>query len=304
MSTRNIALSVVGGFVALFALIALLGSFTIVDKGHVGVRMEWGAVQEDELLPGWNWKMPFRDSVEELSTKLTSYEVQGAAASSKDLQTVTTTISVQHYLVPDKASDALQNVGDIHAVDATVVDPAVQESLKAVTAKYTAEELVTKREEVKSKVTDEIRAYIEHTLTEKGIPGSLHVANVAIEDFEFSPEFNESIEAKVKAEQDALKAKNDKIRKITEAEAEARERELVADAESYEIDVTSKARAAAIGREAEALRANPELIDLRLTEQWDGKLPVYSSGEKLPFIGKPGNNAEPQKNATPKPAGN
>lgn len=295
MSTRKIALSTVGGFVALFALIAFFGSFEVVDKGHVGVRMEWGAVQDQELEPGWNWKVPFRDSVEELSTKLISYDVEGAAASSKDLQTVTTTISVQHYLVGEKASDALQNVGSIVAIDATVVDPAVQESLKAVTAKYTAEELVTKRDEVKGKVTDEIRSYIEHTLSEKGIDGALHVANVAIEDFKFSEEFNESIEAKVKAEQEALKAKNDKTRKITEAEAEARERELRADAESYTIDVKSKARASAIEREAAALRDNPELIELRLTEQWDGKLPVYSNGDNLPFIGDAGQSATGDK---------
>lgn len=293
MSTRKIALSVVGGIVALFSVIAFFGSFAIVDKGTVGVRMEWGAVRDVELEPGWNWKLPFRDSVEELSTRLVSYEVAGAAASSKDLQTVTTTISVQHFLVRDKASDALQNVGDINAIDATVVDPAVQESLKAVTAKYTAEELVIRRDEVKGKVTEEIRDYIEHTLNEKGISGALHVANVAIEDFKFSDEFNESIESKVKAEQEALKAKNEKTRKITEAEAEARERELVADAESYSIDAKSKARAAAIEREAAALRDNPELIELRLTEQWDGKLPVYSTGKDLPFIGKAGQEHQP-----------
>lgn len=298
MSIRGIALRVVAGFVALFGVIAFFGSFTIVSKGHVGVRMEWGAVQEEELSAGWNWKMPFRDSVEEISTKLVSYGVKDAAASSRDLQSVTTTISVQHYLVPNKASDALQNVGDITAIDANVVDPAVLESLKAVTAKYSAEELVTKRDEVKDKVTKAIIAYIEHTLSEKGIPGALHVANVAIEEFKFSSEFNASIELKVKAEQEALKAENEKTRKITDAQAEARERELAADAESYSIEVTSKSRAAAIERESKALQNHPELIELRLTEQWNGKLPVYSTGDTLPFIGNAG------KSQAKKPASN
>jgi len=287
-STRNVALLAVAAVVGLFGLIAFFGSFTIVDKGNVGVRMEWGAVQEAELEAGWNWKMPFRDSVEEMSTRLVSYGVKNAAASSRDLQTVTTTISVQHYLVPSKASDALQNVGDITAIDANVVDPAVLESLKAVTSKYSAEDLVTKRDEVKAKVTKAIIDYIEHTLSEKGISGALHVDNVAIEEFKFSDEFNNSIELKVKAEQEALKAENEKTRKITDAEAEAREKELFADAESYAIEVTSKSRAAAIEREAKSLQNHPELIDLRLTEQWNGKLPVYSSGGTLPFIGGAG----------------
>ena len=287
VTKRTVTFSVIGVVVFFVALISFFGSFAIVEKGHVGVKQRWGAVTGEALTPGWHWKIPFADSVEDMSTKMISYGVDAGAASS-DLQSVTTRISVQHYLVAEKGPDALQNVGDIKAIDATVVDPAILESLKAVTARYTAEQLVTKRDEVKARVTQEIRRYITSTLREKGIDGALHIANVAIEDFEFSDEFNESIESKVKAEQDALRAENDKVKRITEAEAEARERELQADAESYRIDVTSKARADAIAREAAALSGHPELIELRLTEQWDGKLPRYSNGTDLPFIGNPG----------------
>jgi len=107
---------------------------------------------------------------------------------------------------------------------------------------------------------------------------------VAITDFDFSAEFNKAIEQKVRAEQEALKASNDKIRRVTQAEASAAERNLAADALAYEINQESKARADAIRREASALKNNPELIQLRLAEKWDGVLPRVSGEGAVPLI--------------------
>jgi regulator of protease activity HflC (stomatin/prohibitin superfamily) len=108
---------------------------------------------------------------------------------------------------------------------------------------------------------------------------------VAIKDFQFSADFNDSIEAKVRAQQESLRALNEKQKRITEAEAGAREMELQADAQAYQIEKESVSRAAAIEREAAALAKNPGLISLRAIERWDGVLPRFSGGaQPMPFI--------------------
>ena len=118
----------------------------------------------------------------------------------------------------------------------------MEESVKAVTARYTAEELITMRPEVKSHIGKTIASFLEETLDGKGLAvDSLKVANTAITDFDFSNEFNKSIELKVRAEQQALQAKNEKLKKITDAEAIAEK-----------IKIESIARANAIKREAQA----------------------------------------------------
>lgn len=274
---------IVFGIILLMALPLLVGFWVTVDAGHVGVLKSMGAVNRNVLQPGFHFKRPMIDEVVQIDTRLKSFEVQAASAS-RDLQTVQTTISVQHSLAPSMASECYQTIGDLERIDQTVVAPAVQESLKAITAKYTAEELVTRRETVKQMVTDAIRGYIKHTLTEKKLDGAVAIANVAITDFDFSKEFNLSIEAKVKAEQQALQAKNEKERRITEAEAGAKEKELAADAQAYQISKESIARAQAIQREANALSQNPSLIQLRAVEKWDGELPTFSSGGSMPFV--------------------
>lgn len=287
MFPKRIVLLAGAAVTGLFIVASIFMSVVTVDKGHVGVVTHWGAVQPKELSPGLHFVMPWMTGVTEMSTKLSSFDVVNEQAASKDLQTVTTTISVQHELVGAMAPKALDNVGTIEDIDGTVVDPAVQESLKAVTARYTAEEMVTLRDKVKAEVTQEIKDYINSTLREKGIEGTLRIANVAIEDFQFSKEFNDSIEAKVKAEQDALKAENNKQKRITDAEAAYEQRKLNADAEAYQIEQASIARANAIKREAKALEGNPELIRLRAAEKWSGKLPVYSGGggqAPVPFV--------------------
>ena len=128
-----------------------------------------------------------------------------------------------------------------------------------------------------------IQAFIDTTLNEKDIDNGINIANVAITDFQFSEEFNRAIELKVKAEQEALQAKNEKLRRVTQAEASAAEKKLSADAEAYAVTVQSKARADAIQREARALRGNPNLVDLRRVEKWDGTLPQFM-GQATPLF--------------------
>ena len=223
------------------------------------------------------------DSVEQIDVRLRKAENEAGAAS-KDLQVVRTRVAVQYSPTADVTPLTFQKIGPRAIVETTLINPAIMESVKAVTALYTAEELVTSRAEVKNNIQAAIENFINTTLEQKGVAGAMSLTNVAITDFDFSEEFNRAIEEKVKAEQEALKAKNEKLRRVTQAEAAAAERELAADAEAYQIEAASRARAEAIRREAQALKDNPELIQLRIAEKWDGQLPQVTGEGALPLL--------------------
>lgn len=269
--------------IIILVIVLATSAFVIVDSGHVGVIRTLGAVQPEPLPEGFHFKKPFMDKIEQVDIRLTKAKSKSAAAS-KDLQTVETQVTVQYSLSGPVAPQTYQRIGQREVVAATVIEPAIQESVKAVTAQYTAEQLVTKRAEVKQQIQKAIENFINVTLQDKQVPTALKIANVAITDFEFSEEFNKAIELKVKAEQEALQALNEKTRRVTQAEAGFLERKLAADGEAYEIEAASKAKADAIAREAKALKDNPQLIQLRLAEKWDGTLPRFTGGEGVPLI--------------------
>ena len=247
-------------------MVLLFFSVRIVPVGHLGVVKHWGKVNHGAMLSeGLHLITPIRTTVEYISIKLLKFN-QKTSASSKDLQIVTTVVSIQFSL--GEVSQLFQKIGTEDLVTHILLKPAVEESVKAVTAQYTAEELIKKRPEVKIQIGKTISEFLVKTLEGKELnEKSLLVANVAITEFDFSSEFNKSIEMKVRAEQQALQAKNEKIKKITDAEATAEK-----------IKIESIATANAIRREARALRENPHLIEYKRMEKWDGKLPEVTGG--------------------------
>ena len=235
--------------IIILVIVLATSAFVIVESGHVGVIVTLGAVQPAPLSEGFHLKKPFMDKIVQTDIRLTK-AVSKSVAASKDLQTVQTQVSVQYSLTGAVAPRTYQRIGTRDVVAATVIGPAIQESVKAVTAQFTAEQLVTRRAEVKQQIQLAIESFIRVTLEDKDVPTALTIANVAITDFEFSDEFNKAIELKVRAEQEALQAVNEKTRRVTQAEAGYQERKLAADDEAYEIEAASKAKADAIAREA------------------------------------------------------
>lgn len=283
MSDKTLGRVTGGVLVSVILIVLFFMAYSPVTPGHTGVKIRLKSVQHQSLHSGPHWKIPFLDSIEQVNTQLSSYAVD-TNAPSKDLQIVHTQISMQHSLVEDFVPDVYEKIGGLDKVDTVIITPAVAEAFKAVTAKYRAEELVTMREKVKHETEAEIRNYIQHSLSSKGLDGALMVSNFAITDFDFSAGFNAAIEAKVKAQQESLRAVNEKERRITEAEASAREKELAAKAEAFTIEQVSVQRAAALKREAEALTANPSLIQLRAIEKWNGVVPTINGVGPVPFL--------------------
>lgn len=155
------------------------------------------------------------------------------------------------------------------------------ESVKAVCAQFTAEQMVQQRASVKSQIKDATISFIAQTMESKGINNGLDIANVAMTNFQFSYEFNRAIEMKVKAEQEALQAENEKNTTITKAEAAASKLQIEAGAQAYRIDAIAKAKSRAIELETSALKNNEELITLRGVEKWDGMLPKVNGNSGM-----------------------
>lgn len=244
--------------IVFIAFIIIFSAFGTIGAGERGVLLQFGAVQDKVFDEGLYIKIPFIQNVVKMDVKIQKDEVPASAAS-KDLQIVTSRIALNYHLAPDLVNKIWQKVGKNYNV--RIISPSIQEAVKAVTARFTAEELITKREEVKEQ--------IKINLAERLLEHSIIVDEFNIIDFEFSKAFNEAIEAKVTAEQLKLKADRDLERIKIEAE------QRIADAQG---------KAEAIRIEAKALMQNPKVVELRWIEKWNGKVPTYW-GQASPFIG-------------------
>jgi len=245
--------------ISIVSLVLIFGAFGIVKAGDRGVKTRFGAVvgTVDE---GLYIKIPFIEQVKKMDIKVQKDEVEANAAS-KDLQTVSSKLAINYNLSPDYTANIYKTVGIDYK--SRLVDPAVQESVKAVTAKYTAEELITKRELVR----DEIKAL----LSAKMLPYGVIISQVNITNFDFSQSFNQAIEAKVTAEQSALAAKN----KLEQVKFEAEQR-----------ITTAKGEAEAIKIQAQAIQnqGGAEYVNLKWVEKWNGQLPSTTLGSNIPMI--------------------
>src|SRR3990167_8964328 len=179
--------------VGVLILFLILNPVVFVGTGERGVVTNFGAVQDKVLSEGINFRTPFVQKVIKLDVQVQKEQVSASAAS-KDLQNVSAKIALNFHLNPDKVNLLYQSVGTDYK--SRIIDPAVQEAVKATTAKYTAEELVTKREQVKTEA--------KQLLSERLVKDHIVVNELSIVDFDFSSSFNAAIEAKVTAEQNAL----------------------------------------------------------------------------------------------------
>ncbi len=297
MKQSSVITLVLAGILILFLLSAIFNSSYTIESGTVGVKRVFGKINPDEQKEGFHLKMPFITDIETVSTRAFPIKAQGGAAS-KDLQTVATNVELNASVTPEMAAELSKEfVVTPVALQSSIFQPAIQESIKAVTAQYTAAELVTKRAEVRDSIAEAINNWVANLLESKGVSGALTINSVALTEFTFSKEFNAAIEAKVKAEQEAQRAINEKQRAITEAESKARQAELAADAKAYEktadaearatatraqaeaeafaLEKTSEARAAAIDREGQMLEKYPQVLQQQQIDAWNGAFPNF-----------------------------
>lgn len=249
----------------LVVAVLLFESFTVVPGGHVGVQVTLGKINPDALQEGAQLVNPI-SSVKNVDVRLQRAELKGASAGTKDLQQVHTDIVVNFRLSGNKVPHIFKEYG--LNVDEKVLGPAINESFKAVTAKYNSEELITKRDEVSMAITQHIK--------DKVAQFDIAITNVSLVNFGFSVEYQKAIEAKVIATQGKLKAEQD----LERIKVEAASRIAQADGE-----------AKAIAIQAQAIQTNggDNYVKLQWIEKWNGKLPdtvVGADSKTLMNIGK------------------
>lgn len=251
--------------VGLILIIILTGSFRIVGAGHRGVLLTLGAVSDESLGEGLHFKLPIIQSIKVLDVRTVKYEAE-AAAYSKDIQTVDALLALNYHIDKDRANKVYQEIGTDY--ESRIINPAMQESLKAVSAKYTAQDLIEKREIVK----EEVKSQLAERLSVR----SIQVDELSIVNFDFSSEYEKAVEAKQVAQQSALKAENDLKRIKTEAE----QRVAQAKAEAEAISLQSQA---ANNEKYVSLKALE--VQLEAIKKWNGVLPQqFIPGSSLPFI--------------------
>lgn len=234
----------------LFGLILIFSSFTIVSAGHTGVVVTFGKVS-GSMTEGLHLKWPVAQKIVMMDNRILKLETQNDSVS-KDLQSVSATVALNHRLLPDKSAVLYQGIGV--GYEDVVIQPSLQECIKAVSARYTAEELITNRGIVSTEISDLLKTKI----SQHGI----HVQDFNIVNFSFSKEFDAAIEAKQVAQQNALKAEQDLAR--IKIEAEQRVAQAQAEAEAYRL---------------QSQQLTDNMISAKWIEKWDGTLPTVMGGD-------------------------
>jgi prohibitin 2 len=277
---RMLILGVIG-FVVLTTVLA--SSIRIVEAGNRGVLLQFGAVDTNvSLQEGLHLVTPFRDNVLQMDVR-TQKTSEVAASASKDLQDVRTEVALNYHLNPDSAQIVYQQLGFGYAE--RVISPAIQESVKQVTARFNAEELITKRETVKTEIEEQIKQRLAKY--------NIIVETISITEFKFSEQFTKAVESKVEAEQRALQASNE-LRRIqieaqqAEAKAIGEQKANIARAEGVRQSnvLQAEGEAQAIQIIDQRLKDSPSYLEWLKTQRWDGKLPfvVGGDGGATPFI--------------------
>ena len=248
--------------VVIVVFLIFSGSLVIIGPGQRGVVINFGAVSPQVWDEGLHFKIPVYQRVEKMDVRVQKEQTEAAAAS-KDLQDTHSTIAVNFNIIPDKAGWVFQHIG--RGYNERVIDPMTQEVVKAVTARYTAIELITNREKIRMEIKDILKARL--------LDYHIAVVDVSIVNFKFSAQFTQAIENKQTAEQMALKASRDLDR----------------------IKIEAQQKIAAAQAEAESLRLQrqnitQDLVELRRIEamqqaiqKWNGVLPQVTGGA-MPFI--------------------
>jgi regulator of protease activity HflC (stomatin/prohibitin superfamily) len=276
--------------VILGVLIVFLSYYT-VPEGYRGVIIRTGAIA-GVASPGLGFKIPFLDSVVDMSVQTQRADFPDVSSYSRDIQLSISQVSVNYRLLPDSVQRIYSDVGVDYAD--RLLTPRLPKRFKEVFGRFAAAEIVNNR----TQLTEEIESLLRDDMAEFGVA----VEDVQITNIDFSDTYEQAVEATAKAEADVKRARQeleqvkvDAQRQVAEAEARAQAVKLAADAEAYQIRAKGEAEASAIAARGKALVANPRLVELIAAEKWNGQLPYTQvPGTAVPFISVPSGTASSQ----------
>ena len=248
---------IVGGVAfVVIALVAAFSSVVIINAGEVGVVRRLGEIRENTLPEGMHWTVPFVDSVNRVDVRVQITEVEASAAT-RDLQDVSIAFAVNYSVDPTYAVYLQRTVGS--AYEFVVLQPAIQESLKANVANYTSEEIITRRSEVADGVLDRLQRSMA--------PYGIIIREINITDLRFSHEFNQAIEARNVAEIEVRTAQQE----LARIEVEAQQRIVEAEAEAEVMRLQNQ-------------EITPEVLQKKWIQNWNGILPTVMGGDSTMML--------------------
>ena len=228
-----------------------------VPTGHTGVVVTFGKVENRTLDSGMHFKAPWQ-SIIKMDNRIQKQTVD-LSAFSKDIQEVNMVYTVNYQISKNEAMTIYSTIGKEYY--STVISPSVMEAVKTVSAKYTAEELITDR----TKLAVGIEEELEKALSKYNIL----LVSTSIEDIDFTDAFTDAVEAKQVAQQNKLRAETEAETKIIEANAQAEVRRIEADAEAYVNETTSQS-------------LTDRILQKMYYEKWNGVLPeIVSDGSMI-----------------------
>ena len=251
--------------VVVLVVVLAFNPLVTVPAGSRGILLRWGAAV-NTLNEGLNFKTPIIEEVKLMSVQ-TQVTQTDASAASKNLQDVTATIAVNYHVSPDGVVWLYKNIGT--DFKGRIIDPAIQEAVKSSTAQYITEDLIAKREEVRTHIFELLAAKMKDITK-----GYIIIDAVNIVNFKFSGDYSAAIEAKATAEQNLGKEKQ--LLEIIKVQAEQKIAEAQGTAEAT--IANAKAEAEKIKVINEQLKQSPAYVQLQYAQKWDGKLPVYWIG--------------------------
>lgn len=239
--------------IAVIFIVLCISSIRIVESGEVGIRVRFGKVQKQETSEGINLKFPLIEKIEKMNIRVQRVEVT-TNSSSKDLQDVDMNVVVNYRIEKKEAVKLYKTVGKKYQY--VVLEPAIEEGIKAITSKYTAEELITQR----GQVSEECKTELDKKVSKYG----LTINDFNITNFKFSEEFSKAIEEKQVAEQKVLTAKQE----LEKEKIEAEKRIVQAESEKK-------------ANELKQQSLTDNIIKEKFIEKWDGQLPKVSGGNNM-----------------------
>lgn len=248
--------------IGMLIFIMLWGSWFVVPAGHQGVIFNtFIGVKAQTYGEGLHFKLPIFEKPYKLEVRTRVYN-EDAGAASKDLQIVSTKVALNYHIDKEQVFSLFKNIGIDY--ESRIINPSIQETVKAVTAKHNAEDLIKQRELLKEEIKDHLKQRLQTYY--------IVMDDLSITNFDFSAEFNHAIEQKVTAEQNALKEQNNL--KVVEFQAQQKVTQAKGEAEAVRII-------------NEELQKSPQYVNYMTIQKWDGKMPLaLGSGSLLSITEK------------------
>lgn len=269
MYSRARGQSMVGmGIVCAVVLFILAMFFMVitgntVPEGFVGIKTTWGKAEQGVLGPGFHIVMPIAQAIQRVETRVVTHPLKDVDAASQELQTVKVSGTLNYHVPPDAAYNLFRTVGTNFAE--RVIDPAFNDYIKEVTPKYQADQILARRDEIRTATKNALSANLERY--------GIIIDDIYISNINYSNDYQQAIEKKQTAQQQVEAEKQVLAQKQIQAEQAVVQSRGEGDAQK------ARAEGQAAANLALTQSISPVLVDYNRWAKWDGKMPTVMSGE-------------------------